>query len=1104
MDRLYIKNPLVIKISLVLLLLVLMAAPGRDNSQPATANGAVVLTGSMDKRAVDESVFILKDSEHAYSIEEVANPPVQWGFMPNDSGIINKGFTEAAYWVQINVINRAAEKEWLLELPVPSLEYAALYSPLADGTYSVREAGRELPAAERDYFHRNHVFDLDFGGRENATFYLQVRSDGPLQLPVTIWERNAFQSHARSITALVGLLTGVGIVVTVYYLSQFVRHRQRSYLYFLVFALSVFCVLSAMAGLTLSYIWPETPLLDEKIVYVSIGITSIFALLYTESFLDTRRHFPASRNVIKILVAANAALILLLFVFDELIMTLLPVALVASAALMLAVSAASWNKGIKYARYYTAGSVLFLLGAVTAILLMFGIAPLSIQAKNAVYLFVGTSVFLSAFSLSDKEASKISEKLKREKKAIERQRLAMESLKHANERKDELLAITSHGLRTPLYGMIGIAETLQESSTARISPAVSQQLDTIVSNGKKLAHMINAILDFSKLKQNSLDIHVEPVKLHELTRNVLEICRPLVGNDNVRLYETVPHNLPEAIADPDRVQQILYNLVENAINYTESGEIVISAKKSGKQLLVSVRDTGKGIEQDKLSTLFEPFHKSDDLKNRGNPGTGIGLNITKRLIELHGGWLKVESAAGSGSTFSFTLPVYVPKGKELAPEEEIPSIEELSAAEITETVTASRRSAGQIRVLVVEHEEVNRHMLIYQLEQEGYSVFGAGGGLEAIRLLENQPIDLVILDWSLSDMSGDELCRHIRKDYTLTELPILLLSERAGVQEKKDAFTAGANDYLLKPCDKEEFLLRVDTLSNLRTLTQEITSLNYFLERNVKERTMALEITNMNLVTVNDEIQEIEKSRNEMLSTISHELGTPITLIHSYIQAVKESIIDEKNPRYLDMIHNKLLMLERLTEDLVELAKYKSGNMTLRFETVSITDWRERLIQGMEADVTQSGRIFEYIETGTEEWQEDYILSIDINRVDQVFSNILWNAVKHTSSIDGKISISTEIISAGQEGAVLDPEESDGEVIIRVSDTGNGIPEDILPHIFDRFFKMDVPNKQQGSGLGLAIAKEIILSHKGEIWAESEMGKGSTFYIALPLTIANS
>src|SRR5690606_11184848 len=138
--------------------------------------------------------------------------------------------------------------------------------------------------------------------------------------------------------------------------------------------------------------------------------------------------------------------------------------------------------------------------------------------------------------------------------------------------------------------------------------------------------------------------------------------------------------------------------------------------------------------------------------------------------------------------------------------------------------TSRRKRGGQIRILVVEHEQANREALINQLKEAGFSVFGAKKGAEAVRLLEEQPIDLIILDWSLADMSGNELCRHIRKDYSLTELPILMLSDKEGLPEKTEAFTAGANDYLLKPCDKEEFLLRVDTLSNLRVLTKEITN----------------------------------------------------------------------------------------------------------------------------------------------------------------------------------------------------------------------------------------------------------------------------------------
>lgn len=259
---------------------------------------------------------------------------------------------------------------------------------------------------------------------------------------------------------------------------------------------------------------------------------------------------------------------------------------------------------------------------------------------------------------------------------------------------------------------------------------------------------------------------------------------------------------------------------------------------------------------------------------------------------------------------------------------------------------------------------------------------------------------------------------------------------------------------------------------------------------------MALEITNMNLLTVNDEIQEVEKSRNEMLSAISHELGTPITLIHSYIQAVKESLIEENNPRYLDMIHKKLLLLERLTEDLVELTKYKSGNMTLRFDDIPVASWLERVAGSMESDLAQSGRSFRFVGPDKKELLTDWRLLLDVDRVDQVFSNLLWNAVKHTSAEEGRIILTASIQTGG---AALDSLDADAELLIRVEDNGCGIKAEALPHIFDRFFKIDESVQYKGSGLGLAIAKEIIQSHKGEIWAESEEGAGSTFIIALPL-----
>lgn len=1091
----------IVKFIFIFFVLLFFGGTGAQSGPGKTGEELLKLEESTERLKADKEIQLLEDPDGSYAIEEVTQTFVDSQFMPTTiEELPDAGFASSVYWIKLTVQNKASEEEWLLQLSEPSIDNAILYSPNSSGQYSAEEAGRQTSTAEEEHFNTNFAFVLPADPNSTKTFYLRVESSGQLRLPIIIWEQTAFEEHIRTAMLIMGLFSGIGAVILFYYFLQFLKHRESSYFYFVFLVLSMFFTVTSMAGLNFSYIWPEWIWWSRHSTLFFIGLSSIAVLLLTKSFLDTRRRLPKAQKLFHILISANILLVLILLFSFEAVRLLLPLSLLVSAVAVLSISSVLWKSGTLFARYFVAAAVLFIIGIGTSILMSIGVIPSIIRNQWGANLAVLAGIMLFAFGLNDKAYVKEMEKVERERKATERQRLAMESLKHATERKDELLAFTSHGLRTPLYGMIGIAESLQEVTAGRLPPAINSQLGMIVSSGKKLAHMINDILDFSKLKQNTLNIHVEPVELNKVAEDVLAVCEPLVKNKKIQLYHTISSDLPKVIADPERVEQILYNLVGNSIKYTTAGEITISAKKVGKQIEIAVRDTGTGIQEDRLPNLFEPFHKETTEEEGEFGGVGIGLNITKRLVELQGGWLDVESEVGVGSTFSFTLPLYTEEGIENPKPAKEAFIEELTASQLANTLVNRKSGKRHMRILVVEHNEINRQMLTYQLIQEGYKVTGAAEGKEALQLLEDQSVDLIVLDWSLADMSGDELCRQVRLKYTLTELPILMLSDKTGLQEKMDAFTAGANDYLIKPCDKEEFLLRIETLANLRSLTQEITNMNYFLERNVKERTMALEITNMNLVTVNDEIQEIEKARNEMLSTISHELGTPITLIHSYIQAVKESLIDEKNPRYLDMIHNKLLLLERLTEDLVELGKYKSGNMTLRFQQVRLGDWLDRLIQGMESDVKQSGRFFHKVEKERKSWEDNLTLSIDVDRIDQVFSNVLWNAVKHTDSQDGKITISAEIYSRGKEGSVLEHEDFDAEVIIKVADTGCGIDKEVLPHIFDRFFKKGDSSDYKGSGLGLAIAKEIILSHKGEIWAESESGKGSIFYIALPLS----
>ncbi|WP_404466622.1 ATP-binding protein [Planococcus rifietoensis] len=1053
----------------------------------ADSGNLLVLDDSQQEVAAGSRLSVLEDESGNLQIEDIQQPPHAWNFMPASNNSMNIGFSSSVYWLMLEVENMAhAEKEWLLELGSSGVDQVSLYTDDGEGGFTVEQAGQEIGS---EIIHRTAVFPIAPPAGESAVYWMRVESSAPIQLPVTVWDREAFESQTRQQVAFVGVLGGLGLMFLFYYIHRFTVIRQRAYLYFVIYAITAFFLFSSAAGLSLDVIWPELDLWNGHSVFFMVGLAALSVTLLTEGLLNTKRHLPETDRMIKSLLIFNAVVLTTLFISLEWARLLLVLALSSTLAVSLLLAAYGMKRGLVHARYYAVSLIFFSVAAALNAFYVSGILPITMAAQGLIFFLGIFAVLFAALALRDKEKIREQERLQRERNSTERQRIEIERLRQVNERKDELLAITSHSLRTPLYGMVGIAESLQESAYSKMPHSVIQQLETISESGKKLARMINETLDFSGPKHHMLSLHLEKVKLPAIADSVIRLCTPLLKSSEVNLKHTIPADFPEVIADPERVRQVLYNLVGNAVEHTDSGEIIITAKIIKKQVAITVKDTGSGMEEQQLDSLFDPIGTS----TTPHLGIGMGLKITKRLVEMQGGWLKAESAIGKGSSFTFTLPLTEEQELETVSPTEI---RELTASQLADSLIKEKNVKKGLRILVVEAEEVNRLMLVHQLKGEGYKAEGVSCGEEALVHLENRPADLVILDDELPDMAGDELCRRIRVNATLTELPILMLSDKEGVREKTNAFSAGANDYLVKPCDVEEFLMRVETLATLRSMTQEITNLNFFLERNVKERTMALEITNMNLLTVNDEIQEVEKSRNEMLSAISHELGTPITLIHSYIQAVKESLIEENNPRYLDMIHKKLLLLERLTEDLVELSKYKSGNMTLRFAELKLDEWLERIAASMEADLAQSGRRFRFERPSGKERPADWRLLVDVDRVDQVFSNLLWNAVKHTSPEEGRITLSTSIRASAH---VLDETEADGELIIRVEDNGCGIQKEALPHIFDRFFKIDESIHYKGSGLGLAIAKEIIQSHKGEIWAESEEGAGSTFIIALPL-----
>lgn len=387
-------------------------------------------------------------------------------------------------------------------------------------------------------------------------------------------------------------------------------------------------------------------------------------------------------------------------------------------------------------------------------------------------------------------------------------------LKRLDELKDEFLANTSHELRTPLNGIIGIAESLMDGAAGPLPESAHANLALIISSGKRLSHLINDVLDFAKLKHNNLALQIKPISVREMADVVLILSQSLVGNKPIQLINLLPTDLPLVDADENRLQQILYNLIGNAIKFTQQGKIEITAVVNPEWLTITVIDTGIGIPTEKLERIFESFEQVDGSIARKYGGSGLGLAITKQLVKLHGGDIEVQSTVGQGSQFSFTLPI---SNQPVASPTTGTTIQSTLTAiilteqvlEITESIAADKED---FQILIVDDEPINLQVLVNNLALQNYALTQATNGIEALELIDKgMKPDLILLDVMMPRMTGYEVCQRLRERFLPNELPIVMLTAKNQVSDILEGFNSGANDYLTKPFSKNELLARIKT-----------------------------------------------------------------------------------------------------------------------------------------------------------------------------------------------------------------------------------------------------------------------------------------------------
>jgi len=775
--------------------------------------------------ALANSVDYYEDSSESLTIDDVLAENFGVNFIAHNADILHFGITSSAYWIRFDLDWSALEpfESKVLEFGPPKLVAGVIRGGLelftVDDTgelVSEYVLGTQESASELKTLNRGFALKINESYGEH--FYLRVTSTRPLRLPITLWSEKAFLEQSISSDSGLGVQYGILIAMILYNLFLYFSIRESSYLFYVV-TIATQATFLFLDSKHLRYLLDELYIsswwvdMSERIIYPLLVITT---LLFQRSLLRIWEYNLKLDLVVKIMLGSFSIVILLAFVPNEKLFQYLFVTL-----LIVAIPLAFYNnidairRGNLTAAVHMSAIGIFLFGTIVAMLLQLWPSFPSNAFTNNAY---NSGLIIQSLLLSLSLTTQYNQ-IKQEKEDAQRQ--AIDNLVKSEKIKDDLLANVSHELRTPLYGINGLAEiALTEfRSNSNNTDLVTQNLELIQASGDRLTKLVNDLLDFSSAKEQAAYIKFRPVDLNSISTLVVAVCRPLVGEKNIDLRIEIDPDLPLVAGDEDRLQQILVNLTSNAIKFTHSGEVVISAElTSDYNVTIKVRDTGIGIHKTDHDSIFKTFEKLPS-QHLNASGIGLGLPLAKSMVELHRSELKVESELDLGSTFSFDLRVSLDQTRAVKPtsihKQMIRRADYLEQAN-KEPKAPKLRSEQDITILVVDDDEINRVVMGQQLDE--YNVIKCSNGLDALTAVEGEKPDLILLDLMMPGLNGYEVCQKLRQKYSQIELPIILVTAKNHLEDLTQGFKTGANDYLAKPFHNEELRSRVENQLRLSLL----------------------------------------------------------------------------------------------------------------------------------------------------------------------------------------------------------------------------------------------------------------------------------------------
>jgi signal transduction histidine kinase len=670
-------------------------------------------------------------------------------------------------------------------------------------------------------------------------------------------------------------------------------------------------------------------------------------------------------------------------------------------------------------------------------------------------------------------------------RAYEEERKRAEALAEIDRAKTTFFSNVSHEFRTPLTLMLGpLEETLADAS---LPATVHDRVDLAHRNSVRLLKLVNTLLDFSRIEAGRIEAVYEAVDLNALTNELASMFRSAIEKAGLKFVVAGTPITADVYVDREMWEKIVFNLLSNAFKFTFEGQITVSLRESGENVVLEVGDTGTGIPASELLHLFERFHRVKGARGRSYEGSGIGLALVQELVKLHGGTVHVKSEVGRGSTFTITIPTgsaHLPADR-LGGARTLASTSVRSDAYVSEvlqwspdetnqletfasSISATQSDQPRARILLVDDNTDMREYL-KRLLAARYDVEATADGESALEATRREKFELVLSDVMMPKLDGFGLLKALRADEKTRTIPVILLSARAGEEARVEGMGAGADDYLIKPFSARELLARVEAHLNLQRVRRESEeAILQLMAREQKARASA-EIAN--------------RVKDDFLAMLSHELRTPLNAIFGWTHLLKRGKLgDVDRARGIDIIQRNAEAQRAIIDELLDISRIVTGKLQLEPTPVELVSVIEAAI-----DAVRPAAEAKNIQIVTALDPNVGLVMGEAVRLQQIVWNLLSNAVKFTPR-QGRVDVELKVMGQNVE--------------IVINDTGEGISPEFLPYIFERFRQADTSSRRMhgGLGLGLSIVNSLVAMHSGSVRAESDgNGKGARFIVTLPL-----